>query len=121
LTKLEADMRAIDDRYARLTAERDRLLVESQNALRFDDEALKRALQFRADILEGLKDPTFEEKRLYLELLKVNVLVKDGRATIRCALPTDPVEFDLSKGAFDIRTFSCTIPPRYLSWRNTLG
>jgi site-specific DNA recombinase len=121
LTKLEADMRAIDDRYAKLTAERDRLLVELQRAPRFDDEALKRALQFRADILEGLKDPTFEEKRLYLELLKVNVLVKDGRATIRCALPTDPVEFDLGKGAFDIRTFSCTIPPRYLSWRNTLG
>jgi len=55
-------------------------------------------MQFRADIIEGLKHPTFEDKRQYLELLQVQVKVKDGRAVIRCALPIDAIEADLSSG-----------------------
>jgi hypothetical protein len=37
------------------------------------------ALQFRADVIEGLKHPTFEDKWQYLELLQVQVTVKGGR------------------------------------------
>ncbi len=95
LAKLQAEMDSIDDRYAKLTAERDRLSVELQTGALFDDEALSRALQFRADVIEGLKNPTFDDKRLYLEALQVNVTVNNGRAIVRCALPTDTVEFDL--------------------------
>jgi hypothetical protein len=66
-----------------------------QAGAQFDDEALARALQFRADVIAGLKNPTFDDKRLYLEMLQVSVTVKDGRAVVRCALPIDPVEVDL--------------------------
>ena len=97
-SKLQAEMDSIDDRYIKLTAERDRLSAELQAGAKFDDEALARALQFRADVLEGLKSPTFDDKRLYLELLQVNVKVKDGRVVIRCALPINPLEVDLSSG-----------------------
>ncbi len=97
-SKLQAEMDSIDDRYTKLTAERDRLSAELQAGVKFDDEALAQALQFRADVLEGLKSPTFDDKRLYLELLQVNVKVKDGRVVIRCALPTNPLEVDLSSG-----------------------
>ena len=65
--KLQTDMGSIDDRYSKLTTERDRLLVELQSGSRLNDEALARALQFRADVIEGLKNPTFDDKRLYLE------------------------------------------------------
>jgi len=72
------------------------LLVELQSGSRLNDEALARALQFRADVIEGLKNPTFDDKRLYLELLQVNVIVKDGKAIIRCALPIESSEVNLS-------------------------
>ena len=94
--KLQTDMGSIDDRYSKLTTERDRLLVELQSGSRLNDEALARALQFRADVIEGLKNPTFDDKRLYLELLQVNVIVKDGKAIIRCALPIESSEVNLS-------------------------
>ena len=112
LTKLQAEMTSIDDRYAKLTIERDRLLDVLQSLPRFDDEALKRALQFRIDVMEGLKLQTFEDKRVFFELLKVNVLVQDSKATIRCALPSDPIGCDLSNSTFDIRTVSCILPAR---------
>jgi hypothetical protein len=86
----------IDARYTKLTAKRDRLLAELRTASRLDDEALARALQFRADMIEGLVKPTFDDKRLYLELLQVNVKVKSGKVVIRCSLPIEPLEVDLS-------------------------
>jgi hypothetical protein len=95
LAKLQAEMDSIDERYAKLTAEHDHLSVELQTGALFDDEALSRALQFRTNVIEGLKNPTFDDKRLYLEALQVNVTVNNGRAIVRCALPTDPVEVDL--------------------------
>lgn len=52
-------------------------------------------LRFRADRIDDLRNPTFDNKRLYLEMLQVSVRVKDGQAIIRCALPIDPVELDL--------------------------
>ena len=96
LAKLQADMDSLDDRYSKLTVERDRLSAELQSGAQFNDEALARALQFRADVIEGLTYPTFDEKRLYLELLQVTVTVKDGQAIIRCALPIEPCKVDLS-------------------------
>jgi len=65
-----------------------------QQAAKFDDDTLARALHFRQDIVAGLKEPTFEDKRNYLEMLRIAVTVKDRKATIRCALPVDPVDFD---------------------------
>jgi len=47
-------------------------------------------------VIEGLKHPTFDDKRLYLDLLRVNVKVKDGKAVIGCALPIETIEVDLS-------------------------
>ena len=93
---------ANDDRHAKLTAERDRLLAELQAASQFTAEALARAMQFRADIIEGLKHPTFEDKRRYLELLQVQVTIKDGKAVICRALPVEPIEADLSSGLTSI-------------------
>jgi len=57
-----------------------------------------RAVHFRADVIEGLKHPTFEDKRRYLELLQLRVMVKDGRAVIRCALSIDAIEVNLTSG-----------------------
>jgi hypothetical protein len=97
LTKLQADMDSMDVRYTKLTAERDRLSAEVRTASRLDDEVLARALQFRSDMIKGLVEPTFDDKRLYLELLQVKVKVKSGKVVIGCGLPTEPLETDLSR------------------------
>jgi hypothetical protein len=96
LEKLQASMDGLDGRYTKLTAERDRLTADLEAGLRLNDESLARALQFRADIIDGSHEPAFDDKRLYLELRQVNVKVKDGAAIIRCSLPIDPLEVDLS-------------------------
>ncbi|MBI5567812.1 MAG: recombinase family protein [Chloroflexi bacterium] len=96
LTNLQASMDSIDDRYTKLTAERERLLTELKTGSRLNDEALEQALQFRADVIDGLKGPTFDDKRLYLELLQVGVTIKGGRAVVRCVLPLEPEKVDLS-------------------------
>jgi hypothetical protein len=50
----------------------------------------------RADVIEGLKNPTFDDKRLHLELRQVTVTIKGGQAVIQCALPIEPCEVDLA-------------------------
>jgi hypothetical protein len=77
-------------------AERDRLIADLEAGSRLTDESLARAVQFRADILDGLNEPTFEDTRLDVELLQVNVKEKEGKAIIRCPLPIEPLEVDLS-------------------------
>ncbi len=96
LEKLQTSMDGLDDRYTKLAAERHRLIADLEAGSRLNDESLARALQFRADIIDGLHEPTFDDKRLYLELLQVNVKVKEGKAIIRCSLPIEPLEVDLS-------------------------
>jgi site-specific DNA recombinase len=106
LANLQADMDSIDARYDKLTGERERLVTELETGPHFDNEALARALQFRADVIEGLKHPTFDDKRLYFELLQVAVTVKDNQAVIRCALPIEKSEINLSEANIDFRTTS---------------
>ncbi len=36
-------------------------------------------LNFRRDVIEGLQDPTFEDKRRVLELLQTRITVQGGR------------------------------------------
>jgi len=66
LEKLEADQDAINDRYNKLTAEREKLTAKLQGSEQFTDESFVHAMQFRAEAIEGLKSPTFDDKRLCL-------------------------------------------------------
>lgn len=43
----------------------------------------------------GLSSPTFEDKRNWLEILRVEVIVNNRTAIITCRLPGNPVEIDL--------------------------
>jgi hypothetical protein len=71
-------------------------MADVQAGSHLNDEALARAMRFRADTIGGLKNPTFDDKRLYLELLQVKVVIEDGKATISCTLPVEPDEIDVS-------------------------
>jgi len=52
-------------------------------------------LDFREYVAAGLSSPTFEDKRNWLEILRVEVIVNNRTAIITCRLPGNPVEIDL--------------------------
>jgi hypothetical protein len=53
-------------------------------------------LEFRIAVEKGLANPTFGDKRLWLEILGTEVLVRDGWATVTCRLPVKPYEIPLT-------------------------
>jgi hypothetical protein len=53
-------------------------------------------MQFREIVAAGLSNPTFEDKRRWLEILQVTVTVKNRQAVIACRLPVDPLTVDLA-------------------------
>ena len=71
-------------------------MASLETGSRLNDETLAHAMQFRADVIGGQVGPTFDGKRLCLELLQVTVAIRNGRATIRCALLVDLCEIDIS-------------------------
>ena len=55
------------------------------------------AFKGQVPLVEGLKNPTFENKRCALELLQVEVTVTHGKARVKSIVttPKGAVEFDL--------------------------
>ena len=66
------------------------------SAQRLTDENMAKALRFREDIMAGLQNPTFEDKRRALELLQVEVIVTvDKKASVKCLVPVGERVIDL--------------------------
>lgn len=97
--QLQANADQINKRYDELIEERDHLQA-AVNARALSDEDITAALQFREDTIEGLQNPTFDNKRRMLEILQVQVTVKDGQITLSCCFPTYCPSFDYQT-AFD--------------------
>lgn len=95
LQRLEKASEEVNQRYVDLQARRDKLL-SNLNAQSFTDETISNMVNFWKTIQIGLNNPTFEDKRQWLEILQVQVDVKDKKATITCRLPVEPFTVDLS-------------------------
>jgi len=111
--KLEQQALEIDRRYQALQERRAKL----ESALKFEltDRNIENLMQFRETVAAGLENPTFEDKRRWLEILQVTVTVTDRKAVISCRLPVDPLTIDLAEsehpqgqggkgGLFDFQT-----------------
>ena len=59
-----------------------------------NDADIEAALQFRADIIDGMQAPTFEDKRRVLELLRVRVNLTEEKAVVTCVIPMEPCVID---------------------------
>jgi len=76
----------INSRYADLCRKCDQLQEElSQNKL--TDQEISDALQLREDILAGLQNPTFEDKRRVIERLNVQVTVEGDKVSVKGLIP----------------------------------
>lgn len=84
---LYADIQQFERLYQKQVKRRDELKA-TLSKRQYTDEAIARAHQFRQDLLLGMDNATFEDKRRTLELLKVIVKVRNQQATVFWQLPS---------------------------------
>ena len=87
--RLEIYAQEIDRRYTALVAKQQEL-ESAVKALILTEPNIVNILEFRIAIEKGLANPTFGDRRLWLEILGTEVLINDGWATITCRLPVKP-------------------------------
>jgi site-specific DNA recombinase len=68
-------------------------LINSQTLSTQDLDA---AMRFRMDVLKGIDEATFADKRKMLQTLRVKVSVNQKTATIKCCVPVSDCEIDVS-------------------------
>jgi len=84
----------LEKTYEKITRGRDTLLAELESRL-LSSEDIRSMLQFREDVLAGMQNPTFEDKRQVLELLQMDVAVRGKQATVKCRLPIGERMFEI--------------------------
>lgn len=95
---LQRQIDEVNQKHAKLTRERDRLQVEIEAGALTDDQ-IDQAMNYRRDVIEGLKHATPEDKRAMFELLQVEILVKGYAVTVHCRVPmgAEPREINLDR------------------------
>jgi site-specific DNA recombinase len=84
----------LEKQYASLEQERDEL-ESALNAKALTDEEVTAALKFREDVMTGMLNPTFEDKRFVLEVLRVSVVMTDMQGVLNCIIPVGNIPIDL--------------------------
>jgi len=86
--------KAIDEKASQLESQHTALCKERDDLQRavatrkLTNERVKAAMQFREDVMVGMENPTFEDKRRILELLQTKVEIKGKQATVTGLVPT---------------------------------
>lgn len=95
--KLEQQGEEVNKRYQALTKHKAKL----QKALAFEltERNIHNLLEFREAVAVGLENPTFDDKRHWLEILQTKVTVTNGIAVVTCRLDGN-LEYNL----FELRT-----------------
>lgn len=83
---IQKQIDAVNAKYDRQCKKRERLTAEL-SAQALTDEEIDTMLHFRDDVAMGLQNPTFEDKRRYLEYLDVKIKIKGEEAHFSCRLP----------------------------------
>jgi len=91
--RLEQQANEVDRRYQALLSRQ----AELRDALTSEltDDNISNLLVFRETVAAGLVNPTFEDKRRWLEILQVEVRVENHQAVIACRLSMEPFAFNL--------------------------
>jgi hypothetical protein len=95
---IKSKITELENRYAGLCEERDQIEREL-NTQQFTDEDISGGLQFREDVITGMQNPTFEDMRRCLEILRLRVIIQGTEGKLKCIIPAGEISFDL-----------CTLP-----------
>ena len=96
--RLEKQADEVDQRYQALTARK--IELQETLAVELTENTIGNLLQFREAVALGIDNPTFEDKRRWLEILQTKVTVTNGIAVITCRLGGNQ-EYNL----FELHTF----------------
>ncbi len=91
--KLEHQADEVNRRYQALTARK--IKLQETLTLELTDRNVDNLLEFREAVAVGLENPTFEDKRRWLEILQAQVTVTNRIAVIACRLGGKPLEYNL--------------------------
>ena len=91
---LERQEAEINARYAKLCKERDKLQEELETQV-ITDQLIEDALGFQKAVKAGLQDPTWEDKRYYLEQMRFEAVAIDTQVRFACYLDLEGISFDL--------------------------
>ena len=92
--KLQQQADEVDRRYQALQARRAELVQDLE--LELTDTTINDFLRFRETVALGLKNPTPEDRRQWLEILQTTVTVTGGVAVATCRLGGEPLQYYLN-------------------------
>lgn len=93
--RLQRQADEVDRRYQALTRRKSELQDSISGEL--TENTINNLLQFREAVALGLENPTFDDRRRWLEILQTRVTVTNGKAVITCRLGGRPIEYNLLK------------------------
>src|SRR5687768_2276060 len=91
--RLQQQADEVDRRYQALTRRTGE--IEESLAVELTENTIGNLLQFREAVALGLENPTFEDRRRWLEILQTRVTITNGMAVIICRLGGKPLEYNL--------------------------
>jgi len=91
--KLEQQGEEVNRRYQALT--KHKVKLQEALAIELTERNIDNLLEFRKAVAVGLGNPTFEDKRRWLEILQTKVKVTSGIAVVTCRLGGNPLEYRL--------------------------
>jgi hypothetical protein len=69
--------------------------LEKSLAVELTENTIDSLLQYREVVALGLENPTFEDRRRWLEILQVTVNVTGSIAIVTCRFEGDPLNYNL--------------------------
>jgi len=69
--------------------------VEKALTVELTENTIRNLLRYREAVALGLENPTFEDRRRWLEILQTRVTITNGKAVITCRLGGKPIEYNL--------------------------
>jgi hypothetical protein len=91
--RLQKQADEINQRYEALTRRKSKL--QQDFAVELIENIIRNLLRYREAVAVGLENPTFEDRRRWLEILQTTVTVMTGIAVITCRLGGKPLEYNL--------------------------
>lgn len=86
----------VNTRHAASCGERDTLIAEIEAGALTDAQIAVMLTTFSEDVITGLRNATFEDKRRALEDLQVQVFIEDENARVTCRIPVPDGVFALT-------------------------
>jgi site-specific DNA recombinase len=92
-TKLERQGDEVNKRYDAFSKRKSEL--ENAMAVELTDDVINDLLKFREAVARGIENPTFDDRRYWLDMLQATVTVTDGIAVVNCRLGGTPLRYNL--------------------------